>query len=366
MRLAVVSASLAVGGAERVVAGLATHWAGRGHAVTLITLAPTGSDFYPVAPDVRRVGLDLLAPSTWIGQALRRGVRRVSRLRRALRDAQPDVIVGLVDQTNVLMLVAGAGLGVPIVVSERVDPRHYAIGWIWSALRRVFYRRAALLVVQTEAVRPWAESVTRADRVRVIPNAVRISATSPAEERAREPMVLAMGRFVRQKRFDVVLDAFGLASHAEPTWSLEILGDGPLREALMARAASAGLADRVRLPGVVAAPEETLRRAGIFVLSSDFEGFPNALVEAMACGCAVVATDCPSGPGEIVRHGEDGILVPPGDPAAMAEALGRLMADPELRRRMGGRAREAARRFAVEAVMPRWDACLDEARARRP
>jgi glycosyltransferase involved in cell wall biosynthesis len=118
---------------------------------------------------------------------------------------------------------------------------------------------------------------------------------------------------------------------------LLILGDGSERAALERQAVELGLQDSVLMPGLVRDPERWLQHAQLYVLSSRFEGFPNALLEAMQCGVAVAAFDCPSGPGEIVRHEQTGLLVPAGDVDALAAAIARLAADADLRQRLGAR-----------------------------
>lgn len=137
-----------------------------------------------------------------------------------------------------------------------------------------------------------------------------------------------------------------------------ILGEGPERAALERAIHERGLADRVMLPGVSKNPEEWLRACDLFVLSSRYEGFPNALGEAMACGLPVVSFDCPVGPGEIIIDGEDGLLVPAGDVSALAAALRRLIDNPDEAARMGDRAARVVERFGEEAVAARWEALL--------
>ena len=127
---------------------MANYWAERGEDMTLITLSPQPNDWYTLDRRIKRVALDALSSSAHVVQALRENVRRILRLRRALRGARPDVIVSFLDKTNVLTLMASWGLGIPVVISERNDPREYNIGLAWSVLRSVLYRRADAIVVQ--------------------------------------------------------------------------------------------------------------------------------------------------------------------------------------------------------------------------
>jgi glycosyltransferase involved in cell wall biosynthesis len=167
-----------------------------------------------------------------------------------------------------------------------------------------------------------------------------------------------MGRFVPQKGFDLLISAFGLIAARFPDWKLVIVGDGDLRAALSSQVESAGLQRQVVLPGPVPNPEPVLAAGEVFVLPSRFEGFPTVLGEAMACGAPVVAFNCNSGPGKFIRHGIDGLLVPPGDIRALAEALAEVMASSELRERLGQQGRSVLERFSPDVVMPMWEDVL--------
>src|SRR5262249_38216695 len=131
-------------------------------------------------------------------------------------------------------------------------------------------------------------------------------------------VIMAMGRLVHQKGFDLLLKAFSMVAAKHPEWSLAVLGEGPLRADLEAQTEELQLAGRVRWAGRIEDPFPTLCTADLFAFPSRFEGFGLALAEAMACGLPVVSFDCPEGPGEIIRHGVDGVLVPPEDVDALA------------------------------------------------
>ncbi len=337
---------------------MANYWVDHNHDITIITLNPQCDDWYKLHRLVRRVGLSLVSSSTQIGQAIGQNVRRVLSLRRAIRKAQPNIVISFLDTTNVLTLMAGWGLGIPIIVSERTDPRHHSIGKIWNKLRSLTYRRADAVVVQSSAVSHWASSFLRRSSVHVIPNPVGqvVSGAGHASSiQRRSHTVVAMGRLGREKGFDLLLEAFGRCAETHSGWSLVILGEGQERLNLEALAADLGITDRVNIAGQVHDPIAILRDADLFVLSSRYEGFPNALLEAMACGLAVISADCPSGPSDIIRNGVDGVLVPPNDVGALAVAMDCLMADQPKRKRLGGRAVEVVERFSKEKIMNIWE-----------
>ncbi len=356
-RFALVISSLSGGGAERVLSTLARYWARAGHDVSVVTVGSRQADVYELGPGVRRVTLDLVRPSRHVIEGLVHSTRRVLALRRALVRLQPDVVVSFMTSTNVLSLLAVSGTGVPVVVCERTDPRRQRIGTPWAALRRVLYPRAARLVVQTETVAGWARELC--PRVHVIPNFVERPSSSAVPGIDRGPLrLIAMGSLRPEKGFDLLIEAFARVAASHPEWSLTILGDGPERARLEALVSRSRLQERVSMPGRMAEPLPHLVAAHAFALSSRREGFPNALLEAMACGLPVVAFDCPSGPAEIIEHGRNGLLVEAGEVSRLADALDRIMSSPSERARMGESAREIAIQLAPERVLPRWDAVV--------
>jgi glycosyltransferase involved in cell wall biosynthesis len=351
MKVTFVIGSLSSGGAERVLVLLADAFLKKGFHVSVVTLNGGESDFYTLSPGVHRVALGISSGvQTFFG---------FLKLRRALLSMQPDVIVSFIDRMNMLTLSATLGSDIPVVVSERIDPKAHRIGWFWTALRWQTYSRARRIVVQTRGALNYFLPKFQTTAC-VIPNPVVPPPPDqgPPERLPPKPFLIAMGRFSEQKRFDLLLHAFAGLCRDYPDWKLVIIGDGPLRRKWEALRDALGLADRVLLPGRVKNPSFWLKQADLFVLSSYFEGFPNALCEAMACGLPVISTDCPSGPRDIIREGLDGVLVPNQDMAALSKAMARLMSDREERRRLGSRAVEVIDRFDAGKVATLWEEML--------
>lgn len=359
-RLLIVCSSLGVGGAERVTKELATAFAAEGHDVAVLTLSEPSTDHYVLGPGVRRIALDIIWESRTLFQRIAGNVRRNLMIRRAIREFAPQAVISLIEQTNVRVLSALLGTGIPVIVSERTDPRRYVIGAAWRAARRILYPLADRVIVQTQRVADdWAVRVVPRQRVVVIPNFVR-DLPEPPEFASREPgLLLAVGRLDRMKGFDALLRAFSRSNLPAQGVRLTILGDGPERRALAALAGELHIADAVTMPGVVPDPEAWMARCTAFVQSSRLEGFPNALLEAMAMGCPVVATDCDSGPREMLTDGVDGLLVPVDDIDAMASAMSRLFNDESYRRRLSAAAVEVRSRYSKAQVLTQWHAVID-------
>jgi GalNAc-alpha-(1->4)-GalNAc-alpha-(1->3)-diNAcBac-PP-undecaprenol alpha-1,4-N-acetyl-D-galactosaminyltransferase len=357
-RIALVIWSLAGGGAERVLSILASHWAKRGWNIYVLTLESVISRIaYELDPAVvvHPVGFDPPA-STVEGRWVRLPV--TLRLIPAIRKLRPDVVIAFMPETNVKVLLATLGTDVPVFACERIDPRANPLPFEWALLRSVLYRRAAAIVAQTdEALSFFSRRIQR--RGAVIPNPV-LPPPSTYLPRLRHEVVpsrrvIGLGRLCQQKRFDRLLMAFGKVAPRHPEWSLEIWGEGDLRESLERMVAAVGLANRIYLRGFTHNPDACLCKADLFVLSSDTEGFPNALCEAMARGLPVISVDCPSGPRQIIRHGIDGLLTPAGDMDALAAAMDWLMGDATVRARLASRAPEILERFNLDHVLERWD-----------
>lgn len=366
MRITLIISALMPGGAERVMARMANYWSEKNNEVSMITLDSKSSDFYELHPNINRYALNVMHESTSLLNAVKNNLLRIKKLRAVIKESRPEVIISFMDVTNVLTLLATRGLRLKVIVSERVDPSQHYIGRVGSSLRRLTYPWATVVVVQTEHAAQWVKLNMNYHRVMVIPNPIFMDKVSSdtttlsgvIKDYKDTRTIVAMGRMCQQKGFDLLIEAFAIANASCPEWRLVIFGEGQERNNLTSLSKDMGISDKVFMPGLVKNPAHLLQDADIFVMPSRFEGFPNALLEAMACGLPVISFDCPSGPGEIIRNGIDGLLVPSEDVDALANAMKRLMADEEERKRLGARAVEVLDRFGIEKVMKQWEELL--------
>lgn len=355
-RVLLVVGSLDCGGAQRVMAGMGNYWAGRGWQVQLVTwTGPEMPDFYELLPSIERTWLVARIAGRSPFAVLRASVARIFMLRRLLQHSKPDAVVSFIDVSNIYTIIAAMGLSMHVVVSERTNPSVNAtVSRPWRVLRRIVYSRASHVVAQTQDAARWIETRCRASVV-VIPNALR---ALPARDRCREPLIVAVGRLSAEKGLDVLLRAF-LQVHGEfPEWSVRIIGDGSERNALEALCVSLNLSDSVHFLGQVQNVEEWLARAGLMIHSSRREGFPNAVLEAMGMGAAVICADCPSGPAELIQDGVNGRLVPVGDVGALARVMTELIKRPEVRERLGREAVRVRQQYDPCTIMAKWEKCL--------
>ncbi len=332
MHILFLYGSMKKGGAERVIASLSNRFVALGDKVTVAVLDGTDSA-YELDARVNFLPLGIAQDSENPLQAAWNQIRKMRAVKAVYRREKPDVLVAFDVQ-----LAALAKLAVPrarVVGSERANPYLARRGLRW----KLFVKLSALLdgfVFQTQGAKGFYPKKTQ-EKSAVIPNGVfcRLPEEIPSYS-ARTPSVCATGSLRHVKRYDLLLDAFARVS---VPLTLHIYGEGALMEKLKAQAESLGISDRVVFEGNCADVAQKLITHRLFVLSSDHEGMPNGLMEALACGCACVSTDCNFGPSELIRDGENGLLVPCGDAVALAQAIERLASDEGL----GGAVSSAAR-----------------------
>lgn len=358
LHIAFVIATLGGGGAERVATLMADYWSERGYRISIVTFEPSdASSFYPLPAAVQTYRLNANGKGNGAASRVFRNIQRIYRLRRQITALHPDAVLSFIDQTNIITLISLAFRRIPVIITEHVDPLRYSPGKVWEYLRIILYPFASVAVAVSKGIAAHFPAHI-SSRMKVIPNPIDRRLFPGLCMRPEACKIMAMGRLVPQKGFDLLIRAFALIHTRYPRWTLEIWGEGPSRDDLSGLIDSLGLQKKVLLPGTTPDPYRKMATADLFVLSSRFEGFGIVICEAMACGLPVISFDCPSGPSEILEHEKNGLLVPPEDSSALAEAIERLIADGSLRRRLAEQAAVDAVKYSLERVMPLWDDLL--------
>ncbi len=358
MRITLVIGAMNSGGAQRVISILANYWAVSGDQVTLLTFEESKNSFFVLDPSITYVPLRI-RPRTLKFSLGINTLREILALNPAIKQSKPDAVISFLVATNIPVLISTFFLKIPVIVSERTDPKYQMIGKRLSILRALTYKYADRIVVQTKDAARYFKLLPQ-NKIMVIPNPVLIPKFSPIEEELPSPSIIAIGRLSEEKGFDLLLKAFSQIKDKHPKWRLLIFGEGPLRQELGKLAKDLGLIDQSEFHAPVKNINNYLSKSAIFVLSSRREGFPNALCEAMACGIAVISTDCPSGPKEIIRDGIDGVLIPKEDIDALAKAMDHLMSDETERKKLGNRAKEIVERYSIDKIMNEWNGMLEK------
>ncbi|MEM7482270.1 MAG: glycosyltransferase [Acidobacteriota bacterium] len=355
------------GGADRVTRTLLQHLDRKRFRPTLVLMKAEGPFLDDLPDDV---------PVHSLG--VQRLVNAVGPLVRLLR-RPPEILFSTSSGTNLVAALAHALRRRPcrLLLSERSTLRRDdRPGWknrSLVALKRRLYRRADRLAAVSGGV---AEDLVHllgveGGRVDVVYNPVitpEIAAQAAVpldgpEAEDRRPLILSAGRLVPTKDQLTLIRAFARLSEGTDA-RLVILGEGPERGDLEREIDRLDLSGRVALPGFDSNPFRWMARAQVFVLSSRFEGLPGVLIQAMACGAAAVSTDCPTGPSEVITDGESGFLVTVGDVDALADRMGRLLADPDLRSRLAAQGREDVRQFSLESALRRYSQTIEKAAGR--
>lgn len=358
-RIAFVLPNISGGGAARVAAILCGEWIKVGHEVHLVTYEEPGAvAVYPLDRRIIRHQIGLSVSPSGLGGFVINNARRVFRLRRTLRLIQPTAVVAFLAETSMCAIVAGRGLRIPVLISERTHPAHHMTSRIKMALRHRLYPLATRLCVQTQDIEAWFKTHIGID-ASVIPNPVYFpnNESFGAERRSRSSRrrAVSLGRLEPVKGHDVLIDAFAMIATEVPEWDIVIYGEGPCRKALEDQIGRLGLDQRVILAGTTRAPQEVLSASDLYVHPALYEGFPNAVLEALAAGLCVVATDCAGATSDILKNGKYGFLVPSSrDARALADAMRRTMQDEILRLQYATKARDAVRIYEPATIAACW------------
>ena len=344
--------SLEQGGTERVVTNLANYLSKNGYSV-VVTTQWEGKKEFVLEEQVKRihVGADKKAGR------IRKACDRVINLRQAIKDEKPDVVISFLKKSNYRALLATMGTSIPNIIAVRNDPMADHVSISDKVLIPLLYSRAEGAVFQTEQQKEFfSEAIQK--RAEVILNPVNSKYLLAEAPEKKEKVVVHSGRLVQFKNHAMLVRAFVKVHEKHPEYKLFLYGrdtkDGT-REKVEALISENNATEYIKLMGSSNELEKLIPQAEIYVLSSDYEGMPNALIEAMVMGMPVVSTDCPcGGPGVLIKHEENGLLVPVRDEKVMASSICRLIENPDFARMLGKNASKLAERVNEDAIAGQW------------
>lgn len=346
-RIVIVTRNMLGGGAERVIAQLSNYFVEHGKQCKIITV-DKDEVFYELDPRTTVAAVGRKSNNKALDK-----IKRYLCVRRLVTQFRPDLVLSLPEEIGIYTLVALLGTGIPVYVSERNNPWVMPDVKITRLLRKIMYPFAEGIIFQTEMAKSFfPDSIQRKGIVLQNPvDAGRIPAQYTGE---REKVIVGSGRLFKQKNFPLLLRAFARFSEHHPEYSLRIFGEGYMQEELEALTKELNIAEKVDFAGKSRNLLNEMNSAAMFVLSSDYEGMPNVLLEAMCMGMPVISTDCPSGgPRELIEDNRNGLLVPVGDVTAMCSAMEK-MADNVFSSTLANQAYLIREKLTSKDVFEKW------------
>ena len=364
MRAVFITNSLGFGGAEKMLTFVANSLSKRNYEVSIINLnsVPEYVNAHKRAVD------DKIEVYELIDGINASATKKIKFVYTVAKKEKADVIIGFTEIPNVIARIVGLVMGIPSIMSERGDPKKIGVGkGFKNALVLKLINTSRGGVFQTEGARDfYGKSLQK--RGVVIPNPIFITGEVPfVPYDKREKSVVSVGRIDNfQKRYDVMLDAFKLFSGRHPEYVLKLYGKGVDEELIASWVTDRGLSDKVKFMGLTTQPMQDICHDGMFLITSDFEGISNALLEAMAVGLPCVSTDHPPGGARLlIQSGENGLLAPTGDAIGLAEKMCMFAENPELARKCGESAKDVTRRFDPNRIVDMWENYISDIVNRR-
>ncbi len=356
-RIALFINSLQKGGSERVMANLAEYFYGKGYEVILVTQYKKEVE-YEIPAGIRRVYSEP-EEERLQGGRLHNFLERFHTLRGIWKAYKPDVVLSFLGKNNLMAILAAAFLPVKTAVSVRGEPTMEYEGSKMQAVAKLLFSHANGVILQTGQAKAFFPKRVQQKAV-ILPNPLNPLFLRERYTGEKEEVIAAAGRLDDNKNHAMLIRAFSMIEQEFPKIKLVIYGEGESREKLEELVSEMGLQKKVELPGSVSDVAAHIEKVRIFTLTSYTEGMPNSVIEAMCLGLPVIATDCPcGGPAELIKNGDNGLLVPVGDEKALAEAIRKILSDPELEKRLGDQAFRIQEQMEPQKVCRMWEEYLN-------
>ena len=353
MKITLFIGSLYGGGAERVTCNLASYLVMQGHDVEILTMSET-ENAYELD---KRVVVETLLPLKERKNKAWNTFVRFSRFWGYLKHKDRDAYVVMLPRTTIMFLMFRWLTKAKVIAAERNDPSAYSKK-IGNALKK-YAQRADGWIFQTSDEKDWYGDSIQKCKSMVIPNAINPAFIRPRYMGEKRKIIAGVGRLDSQKNFKLLINAFAMISSEFPEFNLTIYGKGEMETELRNLADCLGLGERVKFPGNIQNIADEMEKNAMFVLSSDFEGMPNALMEAMALGLPCVSTDCiGGGPRFLIDNGVNGLLVPSNDADKMAAAMKSILNNPQKADGMGREAAKITERLEPNKIYGEWESFI--------
>lgn len=360
--IAFLALTMTRGGAERVIANLCNDYLVKHYKVSIITCMnkPLG---YSLDSRIEYTCIEKTSDIHY-SNIMQKFVKRRALLKRELERIHPDVLLCFLPEPNFLALSLKKHFRFPMIISVRNDPNREYKNLVYQAIMRYLYPKADGYVFQTHQAKDYFSFAKKiANKAKIIPNPLgnEFLEVEQISEKDRKKVIANVGKLSGQKNQKVLIDAFARIEKAFPDYILNIYGEGKLRQELQSQIEVLGMSQKVFLKGNVPNVSKEIQDASLFVLSSDYEGMPNALMEALALGIPCVSTDCPcGGPEFLMKNKENGVLVPVGDVERLAEAMSELLQDREKAGGYGIEAMKIAELLHPDVIHKQWEDYIKE------
>lgn len=356
-KIAFYVGALRKGGAERVFVNLANYFRGEGYEVIMVTQYRVEEE-YDLPDGVGRILSDIEKEKVTRSRVIN-FFRRLNKLHAIWKEQKPDLVLSCIGKNNFMAVVTTWGTRTKPVVSVVGEAKEEYPTKLMRLLANILFSRAAGIILQTERSRSFFRKNV-GQRAVILPNSLNPDFIRPRYEGEREKRIVSVGRMDANKNHEMQLRAFATLQDRYPGYELVIYGDGELHSFIEELAQELGIAERVVLPGVVADVARRIERASLFLLTSYSEGVSNALIEALALGLPVIATDVPSGgTEELMKDGVNGLIISAGDQKALETAMERILSEPAYADRLGKEAAKIQERLAPERVNALWKAYFE-------
>lgn len=340
------------GGAERVVSILANNMIDYNFDVSLV-ITFTSDIHYNLNSNINIINLNISRNSSQID----RNLKEIRELISTFKKEKPDIIISFI--RNVNSIIAAKYVGIPIIISERNNPKYDPKSRFWRVARKLVYPFSDGVVFQTEGARLYYSKYIR-DKSCIIQNPLQENMPKKEVYDIESKSIVTIGRLSAQKNQKTLINAFYNIHKKYPQYKLFIYGEGELRQELEQLIRDLGIVDSVIMPGSIKNIHERIVEADIFVFTSLYEGYPNALIEAMAIGLPVISTECDYGPEDIINNDINGILVPIGDSNKLEIEIERLINDKNKRQKMGLSASNIKNELNEKIICEKWIKYINE------